>query len=304
MSHTGQGPANSVLQWDGARWVYTADPILTSVSLGAAPFATTGQVRGGAAFSVFGKDGTGVNDRSLFAWAADVITIGNANAGVVVAGSSGAGFDVNIAGSVRAQFRAGALNFLNAMAIVEFAGAISNPSVRHGDTSGAVTDFRVRAGGKVSAAGNGGALLLSGGRFTAPGIPGPTRIQLNQDNATFQTLAEVAEVATSRQVVALCRGADISTTQMPADTGNRVVYVANAQADPGAGNPVDGHLYYGTGGVAAWKTAAGNRVVWNCISDASASAGGGQAVPTNVAEYLRITFNGNIRLIPLFNQPA
>lgn len=58
------------------------------------------------------------------------------------------------------------------------------------------------------------------------------------------TMVEVATLATNREIVSLCLGADLTTTQMPAGTGDKVTYVANATAVPTTGTPDGGTILY------------------------------------------------------------
>jgi hypothetical protein len=52
------------------------------------------------------------------------------------------------------------------------------------------------------------------------------------------------------------KGSAITTTEMPANTGVRVIYVANAGTAPTA-NPVGGGILYAEGGALKWRSPAG-----------------------------------------------
>jgi len=67
-------------------------------------------------------------------------------------------------------------------------------------------------------------------------------------NAAAGTMIEAVEVAAGRRVVSLALGADLTTTEMPALTGDRVVYIANAATAPTTGDPASGLIMYGTSG--------------------------------------------------------
>lgn len=85
---------------------------------------------------------------------------------------------------------------------------------------------------------NGGALQLSGGANTGTGLRGAVRAAVGSD-----VLVEGCEVATGREVVALCQGAALTTTEMPANTGHRVIFIANASTAPTASSVGGGILY-------------------------------------------------------------
>lgn len=60
--------------------------------------------------------------------------------------------------------------------------------------------------------------------------------------------------------------------------------------------------YSAAGALLWWGSNSGAKSVqWDCQVAATASAGGGQAVPGTVADYMTIFFNGNSRKIPLFS---
>lgn len=75
-------------------------------------------------------------------------------------------------------------------------------------------------------------------------------------NGASDTMIETTEVAAGRRVVALCRGSALTTTQMPADTGDRVVYLADCATAP-TGTPVGGGIISSQSGDIFWTDAAG-----------------------------------------------
>lgn len=67
-------------------------------------------------------------------------------------------------------------------------------------------------------------------------------------NAAAGTMIEAVEVAAGRRVVSLAFGADLGTTEMPANTGDRVLFIANCATAPTTGDPTSGLIAYGTSG--------------------------------------------------------
>jgi hypothetical protein len=63
-----------------------------------------------------------------------------------------------------------------------------------------------------------------------------------------ETLVEACEVAAGRRVVSLCRAAALTTTQMGANTGDGVIYVANAATVPTSAAAA-GNILWSTSGV-------------------------------------------------------
>lgn len=75
-------------------------------------------------------------------------------------------------------------------------------------------------------------------------------------NTAAGTMIEAVEVSAGRRVVSLALGADLTTTEMPANTGDRVVYVADCATAPTA-NPVSGGVLYSSGGDLYWRSSGG-----------------------------------------------
>lgn len=115
------------------------------------------------------------------------------------------------------------------------------------DTGSTINDMVVLAQGSVVAASNhnGGRILLAGGKPTGTGLPGRTQFALQRTLNTYEVLLEAVELAASRRVVAIGIGTatGITTTQMGANTGDRVVYLAQAATEPTA-NAVGGALVW------------------------------------------------------------
>jgi hypothetical protein len=69
-------------------------------------------------------------------------------------------------------------------------------------------------------------------------------------------MVEVAEVATGRRAVVLGLGAAVTATELPAGTGDRVLYIADYATAPTA-NPVSGQLLYAGGHALAARSPNG-----------------------------------------------
>ena len=68
------------------------------------------------------------------------------------------------------------------------------------------------------------------------------------------TYLEVATLATNREIISLLLGADLTTTEMPANTGDKVLFWANATTAPTTGVPVGGAiLYVSSGGTLRYR---------------------------------------------------
>lgn len=117
----------------------------------------------------------------------------------------------------------------------------------------------IRAGGSTGSNNPGKALKLQGGRRAGTGDMGPVSIELNQDGSTAFPMVEAAHLANLRRVLSLVRGAALTTTQMPTDTGDLVAYIGNCATAPSA-SPVGGGILYVEAGELKFRATTGSAV--------------------------------------------
>jgi hypothetical protein len=137
---------------------------------------------------------------------------------------------------------------------VQWASGIASPVINQAAASGNGQTMRHSAQSSNAANGNGGILQLTGGDLNGSGLPGG--VQLCAGAASPESMVEVAEVVLGNTIVALCFGATVTSTQMPANTGDGVVFLANAVANPSA-NAVSGGILYGNAGAGTWRGSGG-----------------------------------------------
>jgi hypothetical protein len=106
---------------------------------------------------------------------------------------------------------------------------------------------------------NGGALLLQGGaRGSTSGKYGAVRLQMG--GSTAQTMVEAcdvqAEATAPSRVLSLVRSTALTTTQMPTNTGDLVIYIGNCATAPTA-NPVSGGILYVEAGALKYRGSSG-----------------------------------------------
>lgn len=126
---------------------------------------------------------------------------------------------------------------------VHAAGTTSIAESQAAHASGAGGDW-TRTAQAAGGAGNspGGTLRFRGGARTGTGLRGGVTLGLN---GAAETLVQVAEVAADQRVVALLRNADITTTEIPANGGDLVMYVGNCATPPAESfAPVGGSLMW------------------------------------------------------------
>jgi hypothetical protein len=123
-----------------------------------------------------------------------------------------------------------------------------------GTTPATVGDFRVNHGFTLNGRDNGNANDRSGVRWGAVSTDtwtfGDAAVSASLVGSAIQIgdsteMIEVASLATNREVISLLLGASLTTTHMPANTGDKVIYLAAATAAPTAA-PVGGCIMYAT----------------------------------------------------------
>lgn len=125
-------------------------------------------------------------------------------------------------------------------------------------TSGNGADFTLRAQTTTGSANNGGNLILAGGKGGSSGLRGGVKLQLTNaiDNTypsiltgiTATNMVQATEVAAGRRVLSLVHSSDLNTGDMPANTGDMVIYVRNAATAPTTGIPGNGAILYADSG--------------------------------------------------------
>lgn len=117
----------------------------------------------------------------------------------------------------------------------------------------ATNNFEIRAQGAYASAStnkNGGDLLLKSGAEASGGLGGALKLYIGA-----QGMMELREVASGRNIIALCT-TGVTTTEMPANTGNMVIYIANCSTVP-TGNPTSGGILYVDDGNLYWRDPSG-----------------------------------------------
>jgi hypothetical protein len=101
----------------------------------------------------------------------------------------------------------------------------------------------VRGPGSTSGDTTGGALILRGGRRNGIGQAGAVRTQLDFNGATLNTV-EATSIG-GRVILSLLYSSNLTSAQMPSNTGDNVVFLSYAAANPTANPSSDGLILYG-----------------------------------------------------------
>jgi hypothetical protein len=178
------------------------------------------------------------------------------------------------------------------------AETIASPLINQDDkTTGNGETLTIAAQTSLGGNGNGGTLALAGGSPHGTGRKGGVRLSLDEISA--EPMVEVAEVATGRRAVVLGLGAAVSATELPANTGDRVVYIADAATAPTA-NPASGQLLYSGGHALAHRSPNG---VTNDV--AAIGVAGGLSTKHYHHQHGRVqTTNGTFTTVATITIPA
>lgn len=239
------------------------------IELGSSP-ATSGLVRFPKASSLMvARNNAGTNNMTLM----ETDSSDNIYIGSVTAGQRPPNVIIDASSSV--VFRQSGTNYLtvNASTIgvvaanISFSEGVAAPGLLQTNRSADAlpNPMFVRAcgahtGASAGANSNGGVLRLQGGTAKtdgSSGLRGGVRLELSSGGVV---MAEVAEPAVGRRIVSLCRGSAITATELPASTGDLVVYIGNAATAPTA-NPVSGGILYCEGGALKYRGTSGTVTV-------------------------------------------
>jgi hypothetical protein len=170
------------------------------------------------------------------------------------------------------------------------------PTLGQLNTTGSSQNMILRAQGSTAGNNNGGIHRARGGRTNGTGLMGGVSLELNADDSTVHVMAQVANVVGSNRVMSLCFGSLLTAVQMPANTGDRVIFIGDRNTAPSA-NAVGGHIYYSENGRPAWRFNGLNLR----IDDVAATATAGSIPsPGDFFGFLSIDISGTTVKVPYF----
>jgi len=138
--------------------------------------------------------------------------------------------------------------------LIDFNGSIGNITIQQSPQSGHGVSTTIAAQGTLTSGNNGGRMQVQGGAKSGTGLKGGVALQFNATNT--ENGVELVELISGQRVVALARLADLSTTQMPTNTGDGVVYIGNTATAPTA-NSVSGGILYCEAGALKYRGTSG-----------------------------------------------
>lgn len=143
----------------------------------------------------------------------------------------------------------------------------------------------IRAQSATGGSRDGGDLILASG---APGPTGPNQLRgsvkirfthslpagyprtaLPSGSSYFSNMIELSEPAVGRRVLSLCNPSNLTTADMPSNSGDMVMYIRDAVTDPSTGSPSNGSILYSSGGQLWVKQQDGNNFAVGSIPNPS-----------------------------------
>lgn len=268
--------------------------------------AATGRVRLPPGVGIVSREFAFGSDLNVYTsgTANNIQTFGDANASSVkINGPNGGGVGIQTGGTDRLTVSNTTFSIILATVAVGTVAAgsgftFSILNTNSGANAGGF--WRLRAMGTTSGNTNGAGVQLEGGRLNGTGLSGGVDLKLNQDDTqgNMWIMLQVVHVAnTPRRAVSILRVAGVTTTQLPANSGDLVLYVGDAATVPSA-DAVSGHTYYSDGAKPAWRF---NGINWRLDGTAATATLGIGVLPATPEGFLQTTINGTTAKIPYYN---
>ncbi len=281
---------------------FVAENITTvgNLILGTNP-ATTGLLRVANSSAMVGRNAANTaNVTMIQVNGGNDITIGlgsGVTAPLTVTAASTNGLIINIGGVN--QYTFSSIAFTSLSNRIVFDSTVINALVGMvGVASGSGGTITFTGCNTTAASQNGGLTIVSGGSSlnATPGLAGGLKLRIDENISNPTTMVELYQLAATRRIIALF-GQTTTSTNMGANTGDYVLYVANAGTNPSA-DATNGFIQYSDAAKPAWRF-NGTNFRLNGTS-ATANAGGGAALPVTVAGYLDVQVNGTQQKIPYY----
>lgn len=176
-----------------------------------------------------------------------------------------------------------------------FDTSLTAPVISQTNTAGSAHNLTIKAQTSVGTNASGGNLILSGGGKNGSGTKGGILFQL--DNNT-DTLMQLVAPSSTQRILGLLKNGSITATEMPANTGDLVMYVADTATPPTSGNPVNGVVVYSESGILKVKQSDGTFVSVGSVPNPS--IWGTSTAQTTSRQYTVTTNDGTLTTAATF----
>lgn len=163
-------------------------------------------------------------------------------------------------------FESGTVYFYDGIPTQTLAFTLASAGATSMQVATSVTSFAIKQADLTTASGTGATTTIQaqnatgttsfGGVLASTSGTGTSRRGANRMQIGGTTEIEIAEVVAGNKVIALCRDANLTSTEMPANSGNLVAFLGNAGTVPTA-NSVSGLIYYSEAGQMKYRDTSG-----------------------------------------------
>jgi hypothetical protein len=140
------------------------------------------------------------------------------------------------------------------------------PKIGQDSGPGTGKNLRIVAQSSTTNGARGGHLDLFGGEPGTGGLQGGINLGLSNGASKF---IQIKEVGAGRRVLALLHDSDVTSADMPNDSGDRVIYIRDTSTPPVTGTPTNGTEVYSFGGKLFVKQSDGNNFAVGSIPNPS-----------------------------------
>lgn len=148
-----------------------------------------------------------------------------------------------------------------------FASTLSSPVFTQSTTAlSPGTSMIIRAQGTTATNAAGGTLILGGGARNGTGAKGGVQLRMNAEQ---DILLQLVEPLNGQKVLGLLKNGAVTSSDMPANTGDMVAYIANTATPPTSGSPSNGVIMFAEGGILKVKQSDGTLISVGSIPNPS-----------------------------------
>lgn len=171
---------------------------------------------------------------------------------------------------------------------VLFSDVLTSPKIsQSGAASGDGAALVIIGQNTGSLSGRGGDVVISSGLGDSSGFEGSVKLATGDQNTIYLECVQIG----ANSVLGLVHGGNTTIADMPVGTGNRVIYIRNAQAAPTTGTPSAGSILYASSGKLYVKHADTDQFQIGTYSNPSLSGATGQQTYINRSYVTSTTIN-------------
>ena len=180
-----------------------------------------------------------------------------------------------------------------------FNSTVSNPTISQAITTGSANNLFITAQSTSTGGFDGGSVVISGGVAGSGPFAHKGGVILKLNGSSGYPLLQLTEPTAGQRVLSLVNTTATSSTNMPANTGDSVIFVADTASPPTSGSPTGGTILYSSGGQLFVKQSNGsnfaigteaNPDIWGPVGNQTYTTRNSSQTTTNIAA-VALTFD-------------